>query len=74
MTKFTRKLKIEMENIQNKEQNINVTICIDSDHTDMNIDTLLLTLTKNVESMQNYKPKEKEVKKSKKNKFGGNFV
>ena len=77
MTIFTRKSKVEMQQIANEDESVNVTICIESNHVNSNLDSLMLALTNNVTSLSNYKPKEKEtkkVKKSKKKDFGGNYV
>jgi len=77
MTKFTRKSKIELQNMTNAESTLSVTITIDSNHTNYDIDTLLSSLTNTTNSLNNYKPKEevkKQPKQTKKKQFGGNFV
>ena len=77
MTKFTRKSKIELQHMTNAESTLAVTINIDSNHTNNDLDTLLSSLTNTTNSLNNYKPKEevkKQPKQTKKKQFGGNFV
>jgi len=77
MTIFTRKSKVEMQQLTNEDEIVNVTICIESNHVNSNLDSLMLALTNNVTVLNNYKPKEKKatkVKKPKKKDFGGNYV
>lgn len=77
MTKFTRKSKIELEQLGNDEETIAVTITIDSNHVNNNLDHLMMSLTNTVTSLNNYKVQDKEKKKAKKPKkkqFGGNYV
>jgi hypothetical protein len=77
MTKFTRKSKIELQHMTNAESTLAVTITIDSNHTNNDLDTLLSSLTNTTNSLKNYKPKEevkKQPKQTKKKQFDGNFV
>jgi hypothetical protein len=77
MTKFTRKSKIELEQLGNDEEIIAVTITIDSNHVNGNLDNLMMQLTNTVTSLNNYQVQDKEKKKPKKPKkkqFGGNYV
>jgi hypothetical protein len=77
MTKFTRKSKIELQHMTNAESTIAVTITIDSNHTNNDLDTLLSSLTNTTNSLNSYKHKEevkKQPKQTKKKQFGGNFV
>ena len=77
MTKFTRKSKVELEQLANKEETIAITITIDSNHINSNLDNLLLSLTNVASTLNNYKIKieeKKQPKKPKKKQFGGNFV
>ena len=77
MTKYTRKSKIELEQQANDEETITVTITIDSNHINSNLDNLLLSLTNVASTLNNYKVKveeKKQSKKPKKKQFGGNFV
>jgi len=77
MTKFTRKSKVELEQLANKEETIAITITIDSNHINSNLDNLLLSLTNVASTLNNYTIKveeKKQPKKPKKKQFGGNFV
>ena len=77
MTKFTRKSKIELEQQANNEETITVTVTIDSNHINCNLDNLLLSLTNLASTLNNYKIKveeKKQPKKPKKKHVGGNFV
>jgi hypothetical protein len=77
MTKFTRKSKVELEQLANNEETIAITITIDSNHINSNLDNLLLSLTNVASTLNNYKIKveeKKQPKKPKKKQFGGNFV
>jgi hypothetical protein len=80
MTKFTRKFKVELEQLANNEETIAITITIDSNHINSNLDNFLMSLTNVASNFNNYKIKveekkeKKEPKKPKKKQFGGNFV
>lgn len=76
MPKFTRKSKIELEQQSNSEDKISISVTIDSNHINSDLDRLLLSLTNLASTLQNYKVKVEEPKKAKKQKkqFSGNYV
>jgi hypothetical protein len=83
MPKFIRKDKIILVDNLNEENKIEVSITIDSNHVNSQLDQLLMLLSNNVNStLLNYKVKVEEVKekpkakpKAKKNVFSnGSFV
>ena len=77
MPKFTRKSKIDLQQVGNEEETITVNVTIDSNHINSNLDQLLLSLTNLASTLHNYKIKVEEPKKSKKPKkkeFSGNYV
>lgn len=79
---FIRKDKIILENCAENNNTVTVTLNIDSNHINNNLDQLLQSITTLVNTFPNYKvhvpePKEKkQPKKSKNNGFkvSGNFV
>ena len=74
MTKFTRKSKVELEQLANNEETIAITININSNHINSNLDNLLLSLTNLASTLNNYKIKveeKKQPKKPKKNNLVG---
>jgi hypothetical protein len=72
---IVRKEKIVLCNPQNENDVVTITIVIDCNHVNNQLDQLLQTLSGCSSSLPNYKIKEEEPKskaksKSKKNKFG----
>ena len=75
--KFIRKDKIELELINDEQKKITVSLLIDSNHPNSQLDNLLELLSSNVKStLMNYKETVKEDKKDKpksKSKSKSNF-